>query len=306
MRSFLIFSPWSQHNEVGWIMISFAHRVSVLIALVLLLSGSIARAGTISFNFSSLTATGIESTDDPKVQSSMNAALGSSGSVTVTGAVLQTNYAGDGHVVGPKNSGTYVPWTLGDTGYNSNGGLIAPTAKNPIYSSFITNDGFNGGTTITMALKGLSISSISFDFEIFPDGTETKSNPADLTIIGLNGTTQVGSTTISAVNPGAAGVTAYLPSGTIAYTHSPNSTSGTEGSAQLLGSTVINFSSPVNVLEFQDWPALIGINNLTLVPPPVQHQIATPAPSSVLLLGLGGLGLVAYAIRSRRRAIAAA
>ena len=261
----------------------------------------------------------------------------SGASITVSGSEIQNTYAGDGHVVGPvitttTGSGrhhhtttTYVPWTLGDSTYNSNGTISAPTSVPSSYGNFLTNaTNVNpNSTTITMVFDGFSVSAISFAFEIFPDASETKTNPADFTFRGLDSSNNlVNMSSYSVISAYTGGVLMSGTSGTswtvdgVApgsstgdYTHSPNSKSGTETYQQLLGTATITFETPVTTFEFEDWPATIGINNLSLTPyvPPVQpqNQLA-PAPPSAVLLGLGGLIFLGILARSCRRLLATA
>jgi hypothetical protein len=67
--------------------------------------------------------------------------------------------------------------------------------------------------------------------------------------------------------------------------HSPASGSGTETAPQFLGqSGTLTFKSGVTKLEFVDWPATIGIDNLKIT-------TTTPEPATMTLLGVGMLGL---------------
>ena len=93
------------------------------------------------------------------VKTYMDGVLGAAGSVAVTsnaGAIVNNSYTGDNHVVGPGG----VSVTLGTT----DGGV--PHAA--------PNDNFlytHGGTYIQMIFSGLTISDVSFDYQIFPDDT---------------------------------------------------------------------------------------------------------------------------------------
>src|SRR5262245_61483532 len=93
-----------------------------------------ARAGAITFDFNGAPSGG----GSAAIQGYMNgviATAGQSGSVTVSGAIVQSTYDGEGHVVGVGSGGSFRPVTLG----TSNGGVLHAG-----YDNFITNDGFNG------------------------------------------------------------------------------------------------------------------------------------------------------------------
>ena len=133
---------------------------ATLVAGLLLLGGvGSAFAGSFTFNYSGLAGNATTA----QIQSYMNLQLGCSSCVTVTGAVgdydgtSNTPYTGDGHVVGP---GT---------------GSSSSTLRQIDGGTFIINqNGLNGlstSTDIVMTFSGITITSVSFDLEIFPDGT---------------------------------------------------------------------------------------------------------------------------------------
>jgi hypothetical protein len=172
--------------------------------------------------------------------------------------------------------------------------------------TFIQNnsEGSPVSNEIKMVFSGLTISSISFDFEIFPDNTCTSlvgnncggsGNPnlPDLTVVS-NGSHQV--VEYDGVVPGQAGSynTAWLnsPSGSAVTGHNP------ETAPQLLGSSgILNLPAGTTELEFKDWPATIAINHLAINPP-------VPEPSTMTLLTSGLIALAA-AVRRRTRALGA-
>jgi hypothetical protein len=119
---------------------------------------------------------------------------------------------------------------------------------------------------------------VAFDYEIFPDGTcanlsnngancggSTDPNLPDF-VFDVNGSTNVW--TKYGVVPGTTNGNAV---------HSPKSPTGTELSPQLIG-TYSGSLSGVKELDFIDWPATIGVDNLT---------ITTVEPGTLLLLGMG-------------------
>ena len=212
------------------------------------------------------------------IQSYMNSKLGAGGSVAVSGAVASNSYNGDGHVVGPGNGSTSL--TLG-----TSNGSTAHLSPNDL---FITNIA-NSSTEIKMVFSGLSIMSVSFDYEIFPDGTcptghNCGSNWPDFTF-DANGNVIFQTLATQPANG----------------SHSPASGShSTEQAPQFIGqSGTINFAGGVSTLEFLDWPATIGIDNLVITYDPVGPSQPTPEPVSFALAGTGLIGM--YFIRRRRR-----
>jgi hypothetical protein len=238
-----------------------------------------AQAGTITFDFGSLS----DGASNNQIQTFMNSLLPGGASVTVTGAVASNSYNADGHVTGPGNGTS--SFTLAQ---------LDPAG----HGTFIENDTGHSSSEIKMVFSGLTISSISFDFEIFPDNTCTSlsscggsghPNLPDLTVVS-NGTHQV--VEYDGVVPGQAG------SYNTAYIHSPASGQfSNELAPQLLGSSgTLNLPAGTTQLEFQDWPATIAINHLKIDP--------VPEPATITLLASGLIGFGA-ALRRRARALGA-
>jgi hypothetical protein len=178
----------------------------------------------------------------------MNSVLGTAGSVAVTGAVGANGYTGDGHVVGST--------TLAATG-----------------GTFIING--SGSNDILMTFSGVKIYSVSFDLEIFPDGTCPILNSANC---GGSGNPNQPDFKFDA--NGSLIQTWLAQTPTSPNNHSPASGAiNTELAPQLLITTPVtfNFPSGVTTLEFDDWPATIGIDNL-------QITTTVPEPTGIVLM----------------------
>ena len=254
--------------------------------LIAVLPAGPASATSVTFDYGSLA----NGATDTRIQSYMNSQLGANGSVTVTGAVGSNSYNADGHVVGAISGGSATSYTL----FKLAGG------------TFIMNnsEGEPASNDILMSFQGLTIATVSFDLEIFPDnsctalsgskcGGSSNPNQPDLTLLA-NGTsveTWLGQT------PGGSGSSNGIHASS--YVHSPASgLSGDELAAQLLGpSGIIALPAATTALDFQDWPATIGINDLVITfnsdPPGV------PEPGTLALFGTALLGLIPW----RRKAV---
>ena len=247
-----------------------SRAILIVGGLVFLGASASTEASPITFDFGSLH----NGASDSTIQTLMNNALKPMGSsVTVTGAVASNSYNGDGHVTGP-NPGT-SSFTLAQ---------LDPAG----HGTFIQNDTGNSSDEIKMVFSNLTISSISFDYEIFPDGTcpslgscggPNHLNLPDLTLVS-NGSHQV--VEYDGVVPGQPG------SYNTAYIHSPASGQfNKELAPQLLGSSgTLSLPAGTTELEFEDWPATIAINHLVI------GTVSEPATITLLTSALIGLGAV--------------
>ena len=253
------------------------------IAAAAAINPSAAVAGTLTFEFGTLS----NAATDAQIQSFMNTALGANGSVVVKGAVASNSYTGDSHVTGPV-TGTrtkhYSSYTLAG---------LDPAG----HGTFIMNDTGHSSNNILMTFSGFTISSISFDLEIFPDGTCTALKPSscggtgnpnqpDLTLLA-NGSEVEQWLALTPNKPGSSnGINASL------YADSP-AMHGGETAPQLLGSSgLVTLPANTTILDFQDWPATIAINNLAVnFTPPASRSGSVPEPGTFALLGSALFGL---------------
>lgn len=302
-------------------MASLRRFVPGLAAAAALLTAGVAPAGQIAFNFGSLSTSLSNAQISSALTTQANAAQ-SGATVSVSGAQVNNNYTADGHLTGPVIGGNVVPWSLGDSG-GTVSNPTAPTVANPTQVSYLANAnglGPNGTSTgITMTFN-VPVYSVQFDFEIFPDGTWSPSNPTQnipdfefsatdssshTAAMEYNGNLVGSPWIVYGVTPGS--TDPYLPGNPTTYTHSTVSGTGSaEDVPQLIGTATFQFSStdPAYSLTFADWPATIGISNLIINPNGVgAFTSVAPAPPSSLLFGLGALGM--FGVMARRRKLAA-
>jgi hypothetical protein len=270
-------------------------KTLTLVALVsgaLVLGLVVAPASAVTFTFNSLAdgapdSGGVLPTDS--IQNYMQSLLPGT---TITGAIASNSYTGDGHVVGPVTKSGVTPITLGtsDGAIGNNTDLPHGGAND----TFIVTNNTAGESQITVNFLH-PVSLVSFDWEIFPDGTcpslsscgAGNSNLPDLTF-KING---VQIFNYHGVTPGSS---PFGQDGVLGntYTHSPFSGSGaSEAAPQLIGHDGVGASN-VTKLEFIDWPERIGIDNLIVTPPGGGGGGGqVPQPSAVVLYLVGLLAI---------------
>jgi hypothetical protein len=256
-----------------------------LVGMMFLSAGMSARADQFTFNFNSL-ASGAPASGgvgiNASIQNYMNNILGGN-YVNVIGAVADKTYNGEGFVVGPGNGSKSLTLGTSDLAGNDAAAVNTDINGNVVYDTFIatTNDSSSKiSNEMTMKfINGFVVNgNVSFDFEIFPDGTSTTNplNPPDFTFVGGATTWTVNGVTPGTTNGGS--------------THSPKSGStNNEPNLQYIGHWSGNVTNATE-LDFIDWPPTIAIDNLVIS--------RVPEPGAIVLLGTG---LAALLFLKRKR-----
>jgi hypothetical protein len=250
---------------------------------VLVTGGMIGQANAAVFDFNFDGMSSFNNASNGTVQGYMQSILPG---VTVTGAlgITNNNYTGDGYVVGPVSGSTVTPLTLGNTTGGVQNSLL-PSA--PSIDGYIVNSGLD---RITIFLPE-PIFGISFDYEIFPDGTCPRLNTQNRVYCGSGNSNQPDFEFL------ADGAQMLMMLGQVPsspYQHSPHSgpTSDELAPQYLSGTVSYAFASGVTKLEFVDWPQRIGIDDLSLT------TVPEPVTLSLVGIGLAGLG---FSRRKRTR-----
>jgi hypothetical protein len=263
-----------------------------MLAAALLFGSVSASAIGVSFDFNSLGAGANDATVQAYMQGVLNSTYGV-GVVTVkvTGAigdnganqVNNLHWNADNHVVG-GNSGKPGSITLGNSEGCSGNGCSAGANDSYIRNNSLALSGDPASDAISMTFSGAAFTQASFDWEIFADNTCTaldgshcggagNPNKPDLEF-------KAGANTVAAlygVTPGTGGT----------YSRSPL---GAEAAPQAIGTGSWTFASS-STFQFVDWPATIGIDNLTLGTPPTLNLVSgVPEPASIALLVTALLG----------------
>lgn len=267
-----------------------------------------AQAGTVTFSFDSLSA-GATSSQIATYMTNLLVAAGCTGCSVVVptnnagsgvsqGAVADTTYNGDGYTTGPGSPNGQGKITQSLTLGDSNGATASNTnsSLDGSYDTFLANT--NNASTqisnqITLQFEGFTGDAFtvnSFDYEIFPCGAGGScTSPPDMTFEAGNNTNGVDSKVSSFGTNG-------VQSGVEPNTTNGNSISSPYGNVhsttydQYIGTWTAGATFNGNTeLDFIDWPATIGIDNLSIswTTPPS----SVPEPASFVLLGSALLGL---------------
>ncbi len=208
------------------------------------------------------------------------------------GAVTDTTYNGENHVVGPGSGGQST--TLGDTS-NATSNSATPGSSYTDFLSNVNNSSSQVSNQITLQFSGLTNETLtinSFAYEIFPcqSGLGNCTSPPDMTFEAGTNTTGVDSLVTSFGTDGTqTGVTPSTTGSDGSSVHSPNSGSHSdETSSQYIGTwtagdSIDAGSAGVAELDFIDWPAAIGLDNLSVTV--TTDASPVPEPAGIALFG---------------------
>ncbi|HLH00530.1 MAG TPA: hypothetical protein VKX49_29770 [Bryobacteraceae bacterium] len=256
-------------------------NTALMAGTLLFCASAVSARADFLLNFNSLSS-GSNST---AIANYIDGVLGCVGCVTVTGAVADRTYNGENHVVGPNG----VSRTLGNTDGATDNSSTATATTNDTFISNITDGSSQISNEMIMSFSGMKLNgTLSFDYEIFPDNScpnrySCSGGPPDFEF-AVNGSATPVFTTLG-VFPSSTGT-----DGT--STHSPLSgTYFNELSAQYIG-TWSGTVSNATELDFIDWPAAIGVDN-------IHYTSTVPEPRGGAFL-IGGLLLAAVAFTKLR------
>ena len=230
-----------------------------------------AHAASFSFNFDVLNA----AVTAGGIQTYMNGVIGAAGSVAITGtnggAVTDKYWDGDGHVVGPTCPGNGLVANANSATSACGGTLGTDTFVRTAFTS-----GVVASFTFAFTLPNIVIDSVTFDYEIFPDGScPSLANCGTYnssTLHYANNPDMYFSTNLGQV---------FHDWGSVPSGKSYVMAAETAPQKVVLG---YNYVTPagVNSFTFTDWPATIGIDNFV-----VNYHTNTPVPEpgAIILLG---------------------
>lgn len=255
--------------------------------------GICAQAGTYTFNFNTLSSYA----DASSIATYMDGVLSAAGcvgcSVTVAGAVADQTYTGEGYVVGPSGN----PLTLGNSDGATSNSSTTPSSTHDTFISNTNDSSHQISTEISLIFSGLSVSSASFDYQIFPDGSCPSLGRGNCggdwwnrsTSVADNPNTPDFTFTTGAASGGTTIFTTYgvAPSASGSDGSSTKNGSSTKYAPQYIGTSGTQNLGGVSELNFVDWPATIGVDNLVIT-----TTSSVPEPSSVLLLATACAGVV--------------